>query len=265
MRRPASRLAPAFAALAGKTGLIPFLTAGYPTLDETLEMARGLAALGCVALEIGIPFSDPIADGPEIQRASEWALRHGVTRDAVLELVRELRKSSEIPVVLMTYANPVLTGGVEAFARRAAQAGVDGVILSDVPPDEAEEWWQAFEREGIDPIALVAPTTESERLAFLARRSRGFVYCLARTGVTGAGAGESGDLDRRIAAIRALTRLPIAVGFGISSPAGARALRGKADAVVVGAALMRAISSDPTSGAAGRVLAVAGELCAALA
>ncbi|MGH7743110.1 MAG: tryptophan synthase subunit alpha, partial [Candidatus Eiseniibacteriota bacterium] len=202
MSSSASRLGPAFAALHGRTGLIPFLTAGYPTLDQTLDMARGLAALGCVALEIGIPFSDPIADGPEIQRASEWALRHGVTRDAVLDVVRELRRSSELPVVLMTYANPVLVGGAEAFARRAAEAGVDGVILSDVPPDESPELWDAFERHGVDPVAMVAPTSEPARLAMLASRSRGFIYCLARTGVTGAGAGESGDLLSRLAALR---------------------------------------------------------------
>jgi len=261
----ASRLAPAFAALRGRTGLIPFLTAGYPTLDQTLEMARGLAAMGCIALEIGIPFSDPIADGPEIQRASEWALRHGVTRDSVLDLVRELRRESELPVVLMTYANPVLMGGAESFAHRAAAAGVDGVILSDVPPDESPQLWSAFEREGVDTIALIAPTTDAARLEMLAARSRGFIYCLARTGVTGAGTGESGDLAARIAAIRSRTRLPVAVGFGISSRDAARRLRGVADAIIVGAALMRLITQDPSSGASGRVLALARELSSALA
>ena len=168
MTSTASRLGPAFAALRGRTGLIPFLTAGFPSLDHTLEMARGLAALGCVAIEIGIPFSDPIADGPEIQRASEWALRNGVTREAVLDVVRELRRSSQIPVVLMTYANPVLLGGAELFAARAAESGVDGVILSDVPPDESPELWAAFQRQGIDTIALVAPTTDAARLKSLA-------------------------------------------------------------------------------------------------
>jgi tryptophan synthase alpha chain len=263
--RSASRLGPAFAALHGRTGLIPFLTAGFPSLDHTLEMARGLAALGCVALELGIPFSDPIADGPEIQRASEHALRGGVTRDAVLDLVRELRRGTTTPVVLMTYANPVLVGGAGAFARRAAAAGVDGVILSDVPPDEAPELWSAFDDAGVDPIALIAPTTDAARLPLLARRSRGFVYCLARTGVTGAGAGESGDLARRLADIRAVTSLPIAVGFGISSAAAAAKLRGQADAIVVGAALMRAAAGDGAARATSRVLALAGELAAALA
>ena len=263
--RSASRLGPAFAALRGRTGLIPFLTAGFPSLDHTLEMARGLAALGCVALELGIPFSDPIADGPEIQRASEHALRGGVTRDAVLDLVRELRRGTATPVVLMTYANPVLVGGAENFARRAAAAGVDGVILSDVPPDESPELWSAFDDAGVDPVALIAPTTDADRLPMLARRSRGFIYCLARTGVTGAGAGESGDLSRRLADIRAVTSLPIAVGFGIASAAAAARLRGQADAVVVGAALMRAAALDGTARATSRVLALAGELSSALA
>ena len=265
MSRSASRLGPAFAALHGRTGLIPFLTAGYPSLDQTLEMARGLSAFGCAALELGIPFSDPIADGPEIQRASEHALRGGVTRESVLNLVRELRRDSAMPVVLMTYANPVLVGGVESFARRAAEAGVDGVILSDVPPDESPALWSAFDDAGVDPVALIAPTTDASRLPILARRSRGFIYCLARTGVTGAGAGESGDLSRRIADIRAVTSLPIAVGFGISSAAAAARLRGQADAVVVGAALMRAVGLDPARGAAARVLALAKDLLAALA
>jgi tryptophan synthase alpha chain len=265
MTRSASRLGPAFAALRGRTGLIPFLTAGFPSLDQTLEMARGLASLGCVALELGIPFSDPIADGPEIQRASERALRNGVTREAVLDLVRELRRATQMPVVLMTYANPVLVGGVESFARRAAEAGVDGVILSDVPPDESPALWAAFEDAGIDPVALVAPTTDAARLRMLAERSRGFIYCLARTGVTGAGAGESGDLTERIAAIRAVSPLPVAVGFGISNREAAHRLRGQADAIVVGAALMRAASLEGGADAAPRILALAGELSAALA
>ena len=265
MTRPASRLGPAFAALSGRTGLIPFLTAGFPSLEQSLEMARGLASLGCVALELGIPFSDPIADGPEIQRASERALQNGVTREAVLDLVRELRRASPMPVVLMTYANPVLVGGVESFAHRAAEAGVDGVILSDVPPDESPELWAAFEDAGVDPVALVAPTTDAARLPMLAQRSRGFIYCLARTGVTGAGEGESGNLDGRIAAIRAVSRLPIAVGFGISNRETAHRLRGRADAIVVGAALMRAASLEGGDDATRRVLALAGELTAALA
>jgi tryptophan synthase alpha chain len=264
MAGPASRLAPAFAALRGRTGLIPFLTAGYPSLDVTLEIARGFARAGALALELGIPFSDPIADGPEIQRASEWALAKGVTRFDVLELVRALRRESELPVVLMTYANPVLPGGAEAFLRSAHEAGVDGIILSDVPPDEAPELWASCDRAGLDTLVLTAPTTDAARLPRLLERARGFVYCLARTGVTGAGAGEAVDLSGRVAALRRLTKLPIAVGFGISTPADARALVGVADAAIVGAAFMRAIAVDPANGAAARVLDLGRELLSAL-
>lgn len=264
MRSTASRIAPAFADRKSGTGLIPFLTAGYPSLDATLEIARALAKHGALALEIGIPFSDPIADGREIQRASEWALRHGVNRERSFELVSEFRRESDLPIVIMTYANPVLKGGVEAFASAAKDAGVDGVILSDVPPDEAPEVWQAFDRVGLDTVMLVAPTTERNRLPILLERSRGFVYCLARTGVTGRAAGESGSVPERVAELRKLTKLPIAVGFGISNAVGAGALRGNADAVIVGAAFMRAIHEDPSRGVRERVLALADEMLGAL-
>jgi len=259
-----SRLGPAFAAARGHTGLIPFITAGYPTLEQSLEMLQGFARLGVRAVEIGIPFSDPIADGPEIQRASEWALARGVGRDQVLELVRGLRRESQLPVVIMTYANPILPGGAESFAMAAHEAGVDGMIVSDLPPDESPEIWAALDRAAIDSVMLVAPTTEPARLPLLIGRSRGFLYCLARTGVTGASAGFTGPLEERLATLRAHTPLPIAVGFGISKPEHARALEGLADAVVVGAALMRAVAGDPARGAAERVLALAGELHAAL-
>ncbi|MBI1799774.1 MAG: tryptophan synthase subunit alpha [Candidatus Eisenbacteria bacterium] len=265
MSRTASRIGPAFAAMSGRTGLIPFLTAGYPSLEATLEMARGLARGGALAIEIGIPFSDPIADGREIQRASEWALRHGVSLGPTLDLVRAFRRDSDTPVVLMTYANPILLGGVERFASEAGESGVDGVIVSDVPPEESPELWRAMDAAGLDTVTLVAPTTERSRLANVLARSRGFVYCLARTGVTGKSAGEGGALPARIAELRAHTALPIAVGFGISGANDARALRGVADAVVVGAAFMRGISSDPGRGARERVLTLAGEIQAALA
>ncbi len=259
-----SRLAAAFERARGRTGLIPFVTAGYPSLDASLEMVRGFAALGARAVEIGIPFSDPIADGPEIQRASEWALRAGVGVDAVLELVGRVRRESDLPIVLMTYANPILRPGIGDFATRARDVGVDGVLVSDLPPDESPEVWAALDGAGLDTVVLVAPTTAPGRLPLLAGRSRGFLYCLARTGVTGQSAGEAGALPERLAALRRMTPLPIAVGFGISSADQARALRGQADAVVVGAAFMRRVSADPEHGAATRVLALARELATAL-
>jgi tryptophan synthase alpha chain len=260
----ASRLGPAFSSSRNATGLIPYVTAGFPSLDASLAMLRGLAERGARAVEVGIPFSDPIADGPEIQRASEAALGNGVGVDEVLDLVARLRRDSQIPVVLMTYANPVLSTGVESFAARAVDAGVDGVLLSDLPPDESPETWQALDASGLDTIVLVAPTTAPARLPALLARCRGFVYCLARTGVTGRGGGESAGLAERIAEVRRLSALPVAVGFGISTPAQAATLRGVADAVVVGAAFMRAVADGPPSDAVGRVLALGESLIAAL-
>lgn len=259
-----SRLRAAFSARAGRTGFIPFVTAGYPSLEATLEMLRAFDREGALAVEVGIPFSDPIADGPDIQRASEWALRGGVTTEAVLEVLARFRAGSQLPLVVMTYANPVVRAGVAAFAARAKAAGVDGVIVSDLPPDEAPEWWAEFDRAGLETIVLVAPTTDDARLPLLLARSRGFVYCLARTGVTGQGSGWSGSIPERVAGIRRHTPLPVAVGFGISGGADAQRLRGVADAVVVGAAFMRRVAEDPGPGATERVAALARELADAL-
>lgn len=260
----ASRLEAAFAARKGATGLIPFVTAGYPSLDATLEMLRGFARSGALAVELGVPFSDPIADGPDIQRASEWALRGQVGAGAVLDLVTAFRRESELPVVLMTYLNPILRDGLEAFGARARAAGVDGIIVSDLPPEESPETWDALARAGLDTITLVAPTTDDARLPTVLGRCRGFVYCVARTGVTGQGQGWSGSLPDRVAAIRAHTRLPVAIGFGISGAEDARRLRGVADALIVGAAFMRQVAVDPAHGAADRVAAFADELAGAL-
>lgn len=263
-----SRLAAAFEAAASvsprPTGLIPYLTAGYPSLDATLEMLRGLAASGACAVEVGVPFSDPIADGPDIQRSSEWALREGVGVGDVLGVIERFRATSDLPVVVMTYANPIVRFGAHAFAERAVAAGVDGVIVSDLPPDESPELWSALDAAGLDTILLVAPTTTDDRLPLLLSRCRGFVYCLARTGVTGRAGGYAGSLVDRVAALRARTALPLAVGFGISTPDDARALRGVADAVIVGAAFMRQVTEDPSHGAVERVTRLAGELVGAL-
>ena len=261
----ASRLSSAFAARTGTTGLIPYLTAGYPSLDASLELLRAFERAGAFAVEVGVPFSDPIADGPDIQRASEWALRQGIGVLDVLELVARFRHESDLPVVLMTYANPVARVGAAEFARRARAAGVDAVLLSDLPPEEMPEAWAAFDEAGLDTVLLVAPTTSAERLPLLLARCRGFVYCLARTGVTGRAEGYAGSLDERLAAVRAHSPLPVAVGFGISNAADAQRLRGRADAVVVGAAFMRLVHEDPAHGVAARVGALASELQGALA
>ncbi len=259
-----SRLGPAFRARQGRTGLIPFVTAGYPTPEATARMLRGFAEAGALAVEIGVPFSDPIADGAEIQRTSEAALARGVGPDTVLELVRELRRTHPLPVVVMSYLNPLLRHGLDRFAAEAGDAGVDGVLVSDLPHDEAGDVGDVLAAHGLDRVLLVAPTTTPERLAGIVARASGFLYCLARTGVTGAATGESGDLDRRLADLRRASPLPIAVGFGIGTASQARALRGRADAVVVGAALMRAAGDGPEGAAADRVVGLARELMAAL-
>jgi len=259
-----SRLAASFAAAPGETGLIPYLTAGYPSPEATREMMAALASARIRALELGIPFSDPIADGPDIQRASEGALRAGVGVAETLEMVAWLRERSACPLVLMTYLNPLLCFGIEPFAQAAREAGADGVLVSDLPPDEAPEIWAALDRGGLDTIVLVAPSTGEGRLPLLLARARGFVYCLARTGVTGGGDGDAVATPEGVAELRRRSGLPVAVGFGIGDAAGARVWRGSADAVVVGAAFMRRVTEDPTRGAAGRVRSLADELIAAL-
>jgi tryptophan synthase alpha chain len=223
-----------------------------------------LEAAGALALEIGVPFSDPIADGPDIQRASEWALARGMSADGTVELVRRYRRSGRLPVIVMTYANPILRRGIERFASEAREAGVDAVLVSDLPPDESPEIWSALDAAGLATVMLVAPTTPAGRLPMILERCRGFVYCLARTGVTGGGTGYAGSVEERVRGVRRLTPLPVVVGFGIASADQARALRGVADAIVVGAAFMRDIAANPDAGVAERVGARAGALIAAL-
>jgi tryptophan synthase alpha chain len=244
------RLAAAFEAARGRTGLVPYLTAGFPDVEVTARLLARLQHAGALAAELGIPFSDPVADGPDIQRSSEHALRRGVHVGEVLGLVRRFRQEHTLPLVLMTYLNPVLRYGPSRFARDAREAGADGVLLTDLPADEAPEAWEAMAAEGLPTVVLVAPTTDERRLPLLLERASGFVYCLARTGVTGEGPGEAGDVAARVARIRRGTKLPVAVGFGISRPEQARALAGVADAVVVGAAFARAIAAAPDASAA---------------
>ena len=260
----ASRLSSAFAERSGASGLIPFVTAGYPSLDISLAMLRGFVHAGALAVEVGVPFSDPIADGPDIQRASEWALRMGVGVFDVLDLVARFRRESQLPVVVMTYANPVARVGAREFAQRAHAAGVDGVLLSDLPPEELPQTWAAMDEAQLDTVLLVAPTTSAERLRIVLARCRGFVYCLSRTGVTGRAEGFAGSLDERLATVRAQSRLPIAVGFGISTAADAHALRGRVDAAIVGAAFMRLVHEDPAHGVVQRVEELAAQLVGAL-
>ncbi len=237
------RIAACFERLAerGELGLIVYLTAGDPSLDVSAQLVRAAAEAGADAIELGVPFSDPVADGPVIQRASERALRAGTTLAGVLELAARLRPQLNIPLILFSYLNPIFQMGFEEFARRAAAAGADGVLVTDLPPEEASGYLESLAAHGLDPIFLAAPTTTSERLRTIAGHSRGFLYLVSRTGVTGAQPRLPEDLQDLIRRVRQVSRLPVAVGFGLSEPDHLAALRGRVEAAVVGSALVALI------------------------
>jgi tryptophan synthase alpha chain len=230
---------------AGRKLLIPFLTGGYPTPERFVESLCAVDAHGADAIEIGVPFSDPLADGPTIQRTSQRALEAGITLSRLLDVIRTHRSAVAGPIVLMTYANPVLRMGEEVFCRRAAESGVGGVLVTDLPPDERHGFEDALHAHGLDRIVLVAPTTTPERIDRLLPHASGFVYCITRTGVTGAGASFSDLLAAQVERIRARSTLPVVAGFGIRSGADVRALRGMVDGVVIGARLLEQIERTP--------------------
>ncbi|HEX9445567.1 MAG TPA: tryptophan synthase subunit alpha [Candidatus Binatia bacterium] len=221
-----------------EAALIPFVTAGDPEIKTTLKILRALEAAGADLIELGVPFSDPMADGATIQRSSERALDGGTTLASVLGLVREFRRESELPVILFGYYNPVFHYGVEKFARDAAAAGTDGVLCVDLPPEESGELGRGAARAGLHPIFLLAPTSDAGRIQLVARMGRGFIYYVSVTGVTGARRAVEGELEAEVARIRRHTALPIGVGFGISTPGQAARVAAFADAVVVGSALI---------------------------
>ncbi len=231
-----SRLAETFAAL-DRPALIPFLMAGDPDLETSARLLRIAAAAGDI-LEIGVPFSDPIADGPTIQRAGQRALARGTTLRDALTLVRGLRGDSAAPIVLLTYFNPVVQYGVEHFCRDAHAAGADGIVVPDLPADEADALIPPARAAGLDTIFLVAPTTSDARIRLAAERSRGFLYCVSLTGVTGARTQVPPDVEALIGRVKALSALPVCVGFGISTPEQAQAIGRLADGVIVGSALV---------------------------
>ena len=215
-----SRIESAFARLKreGRRGLIPFITAGDPDLEITGELLVELARVGATAIELGVPFSDPMADGPVIQRASERALRHGFGLREVLEVVERAReKMPDVPVVLFSYFNPLLQYGLERLSREAASAGVDGVLVTDLVPEEAEEFSKLLRAHELDMIFLVAPTSTDARLRLVAERASGFIYAVSRAGVTGARADVSREAERLVERVRKFSDLPVAVGFGIST------------------------------------------------
>jgi len=239
----------------GELGLVAYITAGDPTLDATERIVLALAEAGADVIELGVPFSDPLADGPTIQRASERALRSGTTLAGVLELVARLRKRTDVPLVLFSYFNPVLQMGVEKFADTAARAGADGVLITDLTPEEAGDYRRAVRARGLDTIFLAAPTSTDARLERIAESSSGFLYLISRTGVTGAREALPDDLPALVRRARAKTALPIAVGFGISQPGHVSILGGLADAAVVGSALVEEIERAPSADAAAAAVA----------
>jgi tryptophan synthase alpha chain len=247
-----TRIAKQFAQLraVGELGIVAFLTAGDPTLDATLEYVLALDKARADVIELGVPFSDPLADGPTIQRASERALKSGTSLAGVLDLVRRIRKTSQVPLVLFSYFNPIVQMGLETFAAAASGAGADGVLITDLSPEESEDYRRILHAHQLDTIFLAAPTSTDERLQKIAACSSGFLYLISRTGVTGAKDSLPDDLPALLRRTRSFTQLPIAVGFGISLPGHVSVLGGLADAAVVGSALVSEIEKA-TSTAAG--------------
>ena len=240
-----SRIALTFDALRqrGEKGLITFLTAGDPDLATSERLIHALVEAGVDLLELGFPFSDPMADGPTIQAASERALAAGTTLRGILDMVARVRQHTNVPIVLMGYYNPVFRYGAEAFARDAAAAGVDGLLLVDLPPEEAGELHPRLRAAGIDLITLLAPTTPEARMARLAAEAEGFLYYVSMTGVTGTQKVDAAAIAGAVAAVRGKSRVPVAVGFGVATPEDARAVAGFADAVVVGSALVQVVAT----------------------
>jgi tryptophan synthase alpha chain len=235
-----SRLREVFRAAraARRAAFVGYITAGDPDLRRTPELAVALRRAGADVLELGVPFSDPIADGPTNQRAAERALAAGTTLDGVLEAVRVIRAEEELPIVLFTYANPVVRYGIDRFADDASAAGVDGVLFTDVPLEEMGRFSPALRRCALDPVLLVTPTSTADRVKAASRHGRGFLYLVSRTGVTGASSQLDPELAANIRSTRKLSRLPVAVGFGISTPAQVAEVAAVADGVVVGSAIV---------------------------
>ncbi len=225
----------------GRTALVTYVTAGDPSIEMTPDIVLKLEESGADIIELGVPFSDPMADGPVIQLASERALKSGTTLKSVLESVKSIRRHSDIPIILFGYYNPFLTYGLEKFASDAARAGADGVLVVDLPPEEASEFKVHTDNEGLNLIFLLAPTSTHERVNLIAEHASGFVYLVSVTGVTGVRTQVDGSLDSLCSEIKQTTRLPVGVGFGISSPEQVESISGFADAVIVGSAIVRLI------------------------
>jgi tryptophan synthase alpha chain len=248
-RNPAGRIAARFAELRERceAALIPYIVAGDPNLESTVRLVFELEARGADLIELGVPFSDPMADGPANQRAAGRGLAAGATLPAILAMVAELRANTQIPLVLFGYFNPIHHYGCARLCKDAARAGIDGLLVVDLPPEEAEELAVPARKAGLDIIYLLAPTTPLERSRVIARSATGFLYYVSVTGVTGARAQLGADLEGNVRKLRKVTKLPIGVGFGISTPAQAREVASFADAVVVGSAISQLIENNHKS------------------
>ncbi|NLZ11865.1 MAG: tryptophan synthase subunit alpha [Alcaligenaceae bacterium] len=248
------RLAAAFAAKGSRAALIPYVTAGDPSPQSTVPLMHALVEAGADVIELGVPFSDPMADGPVVQRATQRAIEKGVGLVHVLDMVKEFRRTNAVtPVVLMGYANPIERFGQEAFAQQAAQAGVDGVLVVDYPPEEMIEFAGYLEAASVAPIFLLAPTSTQERVKKVAKIARGYVYYVSLKGVTGSGAIDIADVEQRLASIRQHLGVPVGVGFGIRDAESARRLGQVSDAVIIGSKLIETMEE------AGAAAAVAGQ------
>jgi len=251
-----TRISRRFAELpeSGELGIVAYITAGDPSLDATLRYVLALAEAGADVIELGVPFSDPLADGPTIQRASERALKAGATLAGVIDLVRRIRQLTQVPLVLFSYYNPILQMGLQKFAAAAAAAGADGVLVTDLTPEESVEYREILTRHKLDTVFLAAPTSDAERLQKIAAVSSGFLYIISRTGVTGAKDAMPQDLPALLRRARNATTLPLAVGFGISLPGHVSMLGGLADAAVIGSALVSEIENAKTTDEAAAAL-----------
>ena len=234
----------------GRKAFVAYVAAGDPDFDRSLEIIRTLADAGADIIELGLPFSDPLADGIVNQMAAERALRSGMTTPRVLDLIRKFRETHRTPIVLFTYLNPVFTYGFEAFHRDAALAGADGILLLDLPPDEAAENPGLTENAGLKTIRLIAPTTPPERVKLLAQSAEGFIYALSRTGVTGAHGAPAANIAGFVASIKSHTDVPVCVGFGITTPEQASMVASVADGVIVGSAIVKQVELNPDNAAA---------------